>query len=336
MINNIFAYLKKSNEKLFLIFFVVFLCQITFVNTSFSQVESKQATSNPEINNPYADTRVYDRQNPNKKQMEEQLKGSGNSTYKSNIVNENNKFINNADKITEDDLKNAHMKMVYGYPVPIQDGHVLSPEELKMRKDITEAYGVATGKAYGLSEETMRDAKEPSCKSPKDLKAEYLTNNCIFCPFFSIVFNAVSRIAKHSFNKIAPSALGLLGLAMALWLARAIILFIATIDKRDPKDLIQGILVQSFKVLIAVILLKSTSSYVFSLILEPLFLTGLKIPGIVFGSSCNDVISNDSINGFAIATEGGLPREMGLYVNCVIRQVEQQLVDTMTIGATIS
>lgn len=174
------------------------------------------------------------------------------------------------------------------------------------------------------SDSGVKGYEDKTC-SPSEYKSTY--GHCMFCPLFEVVFNTASKIAKLSYNKLAPSVLLVVLIAWALWLAMQILTFISSMETKDAPTLLKTILNKSFVVLIVVIILKSDSSAFFSLAMEPIFNTGFRLAqfAITEGGECTST--------YNILQDGGLPASMGTSILCTIEAIQGRLMATMSLGA---
>lgn len=160
--------------------------------------------------------------------------------------------------------------------------------------------------------------------SPSEYKSTY--GHCMFCPLFEVIFNTASKIAKLSFNKLAPAVLTLVWIAWALWVAMQILVFISSLETKDAPTLIKNLLSKTFVVIIVAVILNSDSSTFFSLAMEPIFNTGFRLAQLA-------VTDGTCTSTYNVMQDGGLPASMGTSILCTIEAIQGRLMATMSLGA---
>ncbi len=151
-------------------------------------------------------------------------------------------------------------------------------------------------------------------------------NFCMFCPLFKVIFNTASAIAQLSFQKLSKPVISLVLVGFAIWIAIKMLAFLSSVEKKEAPALIKELLHMSFVVGVVVILLLSTSSEIFALLMEPVFNTGFKMAQLVVGGGeCKE---------YGVLATGGLPASMGNNILCTIEAIQDKLIDTLALGTS--
>ena len=88
--------------------------------------------------------------------------------------------------------------------------------------------------------------------------------NCFLCPIFSTMFNTVNEITAKAITSYSSSVAKVVVVAFGIWLALQILQFVASIETKDLKDLMQAIITQVFLVMLVVIILETGVSNFFN------------------------------------------------------------------------
>ena len=222
----------------------------------------------------------------------------------------------------------------------------LSDEAAKTKSEAS-AVGSMTPEAFGSDSNTVYSALT-GCSLERFLPK---TEECWFCPLFRVLFNTASTIALNSYNALAGGIANLVIVCFALWISLFVLRNIASIEVKDPRKMIQEFLVQAFRVLVVVLILKVNFFQVMGLTLEPVFNTGMAFTQTITGKgaynsnnpnqqvSCptnaeymQNIIGYDSKSGFSASASGGLPVSMGQNIVCTIKSIQDSIGKMMAYG----
>ncbi len=174
---------------------------------------------------------------------------------------------------------------------------------------------------------------DPDCVY-SNVIADYEQAGCIFCKPFLVMFNAASRMAKVSYDKLAEAVKIVVLVAFAIWLAFNILKFISSFEIKEPRMLINLLINQSFRVLLVVLLLSGPIETILGMTLDPVFLTGLKIAQIGGGLVAGENPADCNLGELAVigSDQGGLSPELGNGIICTIKSIQDQIMDVFAIA----
>lgn len=214
-------------------------------------------------------------------------------------------------------------------------------------KSAATAIGSMTPDAFGADSNTVYSALT-GCSLEKYLPK---TEECWFCPMFRVLFNTASTIALKAYTALAAGVANLVIVGFALWLSLVVLKHVSAMEVKNPRKLLQEILLQAFRVLIVVLILKISFFQVVQLTMEPVFNTGMAFSQTITGKgtynsqnpeqqlSCPDnaeymqnINGYDSKTGFTENSKGGLPTSMGKNIVCTIKSIQDSLGKMMAYG----
>ncbi len=189
---------------------------------------------------------------------------------------------------------------------------------------------VVSSAAQAASSMIAASGSQRDC-SVKNYRSSF--SSCIFCDVFRILFNTASLLVKYAYDALVNGIFNLVLVGTALWVAFTILSYVSSFETKDPRNLTKTLLNQGFVVMVVLILLKTDSNYFMSLVLEPVFNTGLAL-GKLAMSSGGATCSDESIKGIKTAAEGGgIPPSMGINILCLIDAIQGKLLDLMSVGS---
>lgn len=168
---------------------------------------------------------------------------------------------------------------------------------------------------YGASE------KAGSWKGCEALPSKlYRQRECFFCPLFKVIYEAADKMTVLSFDKLAASFAAIIALGLGIWIAFQTLTHVSSLTKQDAPKFLGNLIKQSFKFLIAFLLLQN-HKVIFEYVINPLLISGL-----TFGKSLlflPDEFSNITSTGtlqtaFYSSTLYG---ELEAFVGSVQRQI---------------
>ena len=161
---------------------------------------------------------------------------------------------------------------------------------------------------------------------------------CWFCPLFRVLFNTASTIALKAYNELSDDIVKVVMVGFAIWLSICILKHIASFEVKDPRKMLQEILLQAFKVFFVVVILKGAYFQVMQLTLEPVFNTGMTFVQSISGNKkCPSSASYmQGIVGykdkFDKNSHGGLPYTMGANIICSIKATQDSVGEMVAYG----
>ncbi len=151
-------------------------------------------------------------------------------------------------------------------------------------------------------------------------------DTCYFCPLFKVLFNTASTLAQKAYNALKDGVATLVVIAFALWVAWYVLLQISSLQAKKPGKMLQEILVQAFRVLFVVVVLKLSYAQVLHLTIVPVFDTGFNYVEAVSGSHTCSGSYIEGITGYKDElksdSEGALPMSMGQNILCAIKAMQ--------------
>ncbi|HCU58504.1 MAG TPA: hypothetical protein DIC64_00815 [Alphaproteobacteria bacterium] len=125
--------------------------------------------------------------------------------------------------------------------------------------------------------------------------------DCLLCPVFSVILETDQSMATSSYKALASSFRYVIIVVLALFIAYQTLLSVSAVTKQDVGKYLQTILIQTFKVLVAVLLL-SNSAYIYHYVINPLMEAGLE-----FGLTIIDDDLGKHMKALAVANESSMP-----------------------------
>ncbi len=162
-------------------------------------------------------------------------------------------------------------------------------------------------------------------------------DTCYFCPLFKTIFNTASSMSASAYKALASSIANLVLIGFALWISVFVLKHVSALEVKKPSKMIQELLVQAFRVLIVVLILKMSYHQVLGLTLAPVFNTGMN-----YAQSISDVRPCPSdaaymqnINGYtdSPSTTGALPASMGQNIVCSIKSMQDNVYRLIAFGS---
>ncbi|MBR1915802.1 MAG: M23 family metallopeptidase [Alphaproteobacteria bacterium] len=170
---------------------------------------------------------------------------------------------------------------------------------------------------------------------------EDIADKCYFCPVFKVIFNAGSQLALQVYKRLANDIVQVVLVAFALWISLFVFKHVSALEVKKPSKMIQELLVQAFKVLIVVLILKVSYFQVLKLTIAPVFNTGMNyVQTISETKPCSDNASYmQNVKGFEneldTRSTGALPISMGKNILCSIKSMQDDVYTMVAIGKMI-
>lgn len=168
-------------------------------------------------------------------------------------------------------------------------------------------------------------AKKSSCYYENFL---FSSDTCLFCDLFRVLFNTASTISLKTYNALKEGVSSLVVVAFAVWIAWFVLKQISSLEVKKPSKMIQEILVQTFRVLLVLLILKVSYAQILRLTIAPVFETATNyIQALMNAKECSPSAPYmKTIAGFDTEIKddstGALPRSMGQNVLCSIKALQ--------------
>lgn len=159
----------------------------------------------------------------------------------------------------------------------------------------------------------------------------YRYRECMFCPLFKVIYVAADDITAISVNTLSEGFAVIIGLGLAIWIAVQTLAHVSSITKQDAPKFIDSLIKQSFKFLIAFLLLHFHRQ-VFDYILLPILNTGLIMGRRFLFSNGDDLCAVIPFDGIDVAAYG-----QDLYSNlvCYITVIQREIGFMQAIGSSL-
>jgi len=163
---------------------------------------------------------------------------------------------------------------------------------------------------------------------------------CFFCTLLGVVYDGSASMTDIAFSKMAYDFMQILALGLGIWIAIQILMNVSTLTKQDIPKFINNFIKQSYKVIIACVLLMN-SQQIFEYGIRPLLKAGLTLGSSLVSS--DDVFSSlpYNANGEYIHQAGkeigGLHFDYNIYndIERYVVKVQQDLSFMQAIGAEL-
>lgn len=163
-----------------------------------------------------------------------------------------------------------------------------------------------------------------------DYKSSF--ESCIFCDVFKVLFDTASTVAAKSFSVLTMPVFYVVLIATALWLAFTILKYISSFEVKEPRAMVKEILNKIFLVFFVLVILYFGPGEFVKYTLEPIFNTGMDMAML---ASASGTSASCDYTVITAAEGGGLPESMGINLLCVIKTVQDSLLDVMSMGSTL-
>ncbi len=190
---------------------------------------------------------------------------------------------------------------------------------------------------FSVSLKTYFASEDDNCPLER-----FISDNdtCWFCPIFKVLFNTSSLIALKAYTALAEGISIVVLVAFAIWVSICILKHVSAFEVKDPRKMLQEIMLQAFKVFIVVLILRASYFQVINLTLEPIFNTGMNFVQTISGSKgCSSSASYmqnirgyDSNQGVTQSSSGGLPKSMGSNIICSIKATQDSVAKMYAFG----
>ena len=122
----------------------------------------------------------------------------------------------------------------------------------------------------------------------------YNARKCFFCPLFSTMYKVSGEITAISFKNLATAFATILMLGLALWVAVQTLTQVSSLTKQDAPKFLTNLIKQSYKVLIAFLLLQY-STQIFELGITPVLKAGLAFGNAMLDERYSVIKTSDNL-----------------------------------------
>lgn len=172
----------------------------------------------------------------------------------------------------------------------------------------------------------------------------YNNRQCFFCGLFSIMYAVSNNITTTSFNALAKGFAAIIALGLAIWIAIQVLNQISSLTKQDAPKFITLLIKQSYKFVIAFLLLQY-SYQAFQWIVLPIIDSGIKL-GATFIKDENTILDTPSEENnpgiFERAVKAAPPKQNSYYPNSLymsldnfVASCQQALYFIQSIGSSL-
>ncbi len=169
----------------------------------------------------------------------------------------------------------------------------------------------------------------------------YNHRTCFFCPLFTVIYRAAVNITSISFEKLAISFATLIAVGLAIWIAFQTLTNVSSLTKQDAPKFLSGIIKQSYKFLIAFLLLQY-SGQTFNYIINPILKSGMIIGTNLLTNQVNysnlDENSDESQKQqvrVAEIPEGYYGRELYKTLDSFVTNLQREIAFMQVIGSSL-
>ena len=163
-------------------------------------------------------------------------------------------------------------------------------------------------------------------------------DECLFCPLFKVLFNTAGSLAQKTYNALKDALVAVVIVAFAIWIAWYVLKQVSALEVKKPSKMIQEILVQAFRVLLVVLILKASYGQILKLTIDPIFNTGMNYVQTVTGAgTCSPSAPYmQGIKGYekemTTDAESALPLSMGQNIVCSIKSMQDAVWRVVAFG----
>ena len=161
----------------------------------------------------------------------------------------------------------------------------------------------------------------------------YNMRKCFFCPLFTVVYSAATKMPKISFDKLAAAFATLIALGLAIWIAIQTLTHVSSLTKQDAPKFLAGLIKQSYKFLIAFLLLQY-GNQIFTYAVNPVLSAGINFGTVFLENNKADEKAAEDINkeiqsradkvpyyGFYDNKNNDLYKQLDRYVSDIQREI---------------
>lgn len=168
------------------------------------------------------------------------------------------------------------------------------------------------------------------------------SQQCIFCPLFTVLFNAANDMATKSFAGLAGPITKALFIGFAIYIAFRVLFLVSNFTKQDGPKFVTELLTQSFKVFVAILLL-TQADYIYEYAISPLLQAGLEFGSSLLFSRGQEVMQKClgeyggrvNIGTIVISDDGVMPASLYMKLHCFVLSIQEEIGTPMAIGSSL-
>ena len=184
------------------------------------------------------------------------------------------------------------------------------------------------------------------------------TRSCIFCPLFLTIFNAAQNIATNSFGVLGAEMSKLILVGFAIFIAFTVLKYVSSLSKQDTPALMNDLLKQGFKIIVACVLLLNPD-FIYGKLIGPVLNAGTELGGAFLYNGGSGFVEWCSVekniteqtekmisgeyNGPTgeyegeqkALNEGVIPAYIYTKIECFVRSVQAEISLSQSIGSTL-
>ena len=189
-------------------------------------------------------------------------------------------------------------------------------------------YKCAEGEECQMQHGTMK-----GCASLPSKLSE--AKDCKFCPLFDALFKAVQTMATQAFETTKDPISTVMLYGFAIYMAFAVLKLVSSMTKQDAPKYITGLLVDTFKFGIALLLLDNSST-IYYYVINPLLATALDFGGSMLFTT-GEAINTCKTDTTALsqASSSVLPDALYTTLECFVKGVQSEIAFVQAAGSSI-
>ena len=158
-------------------------------------------------------------------------------------------------------------------------------------------------------------------------------SSCTFCPLFAVLYAAAQQMTELSFDKLAKSIATVMAVGFAIYIAFKVLAHVSSFTRQDAPKFINELLVQTFKVVIAFLLLMNRDQ-IYHYFITPVLGAGLEFGNAMLFNSPDFL--NQCVQSVTITNDTStLPTSLYVKLDCFIRSVQMEISVAQAIGSSL-
>lgn len=158
------------------------------------------------------------------------------------------------------------------------------------------------------------------------------SKSCLFCPLFLVIYNACNTMATKSFATLGIPVANVMLIGFALYIAFVVLGHVSSFTKQDAPKFLTGMLVQSFKILVAYLLL-TNADQIYYYFITPVLKAGMQLGSAMLFQT--DVNLEQCAAQAATPDDGLMPSSLYIQLDCFIRSVQSEIAYAQAMGSTL-
>ncbi|MBP3515304.1 MAG: hypothetical protein J6K65_03760, partial [Alphaproteobacteria bacterium] len=158
------------------------------------------------------------------------------------------------------------------------------------------------------------------------------SKSCLFCPLFLVIYNACNTMATKSFATLGVPVANVMLIGFALYIAFVVLGHVSSFTKQDAPKFLTGMLVQSFKILVAYLLL-TNASQIYYYFITPVLKAGMQLGSAMLFQT--DVNLEQCAAQATVPDDGLMPSSLYIQLDCYIRSVQSEIAYAQAMGSTL-